>query len=314
MDKPLKFISPKGHEMSQNEVDLVFQSFFKSLESVKPIVEPPKDLREFHNRILWFEEKLREICFGLTYDLGSGKTLKREKNAENLVDALCNYDKYIKDKGFLIINEHLNPMELLNLVIDRDAPFVICEDIYLLGFTRDRSGLSQPQKNKIAVQAVSQAIWYLKKNKIPTIEKMKEALLDRGEHFFDLLQLERFNSESTLEDWISEVFPIPLDKRKGRTPKTGILAEHFENLILIPGVFTEDNRVNLLKLRFVIKCLAMSLKLLGLDKHVIEESPLIKLYHSSKNLIIESIIFEGISDAYSENSSIFGSKFDTKQR
>ena len=107
-----------------------------------------------------------------------------------------------------------------------------------------------------------------------------------------------------MEDWISEVFPIPLDKRKGR-PKAGISAEYFESLTLIPDVFTENNRVNLLKLRFVIKCLAMSLILLGIDKHAIKDIPLIQLYQSSKNFIIDLVVHEGIIDGCCENGSIF---------
>jgi hypothetical protein len=316
MDKPLRFISPSGQEMTKEEVTNMFSvmsnAFLHRPKRIQIKSEPPKDIREFEDRWGKYDEALRNLLFGFTYDIESGKTLKREKTPEVMVDALCRYEK--NTMNLKIINEQLQPWFLIAFIIEKDAPLVICDDIYLFGIERDRSGLSIPQKNKIAVQAVSQSIWHLKKNKIPTIEKMKEMLLDKHEPFFDLLQLDRFNSESTLEDWISEVFPLPLDERKGRTPKAGISAEHFENLIPIPGVFTEDNQVNLLKLRFVIKCLAMSLNLLGLDKHVIEDSPLIKLYQSSKNLIIDLMIFEGIRDAYSVNGSIFGPKFDIKQR
>lgn len=315
MDKSLKFISPSGQEMTKGEVanmfNLMSESFIPNKYTETKSV-PPKNLAEFEDRIGWYEESLRKLLFGFIHDIETGKTLKREISLELMVEALCDYEKRMEE--LQIINVQLQPLFLIALIIEKNAPLVICDDMYLFGIERERSALSKPQQNKIAVQAVAQTIWFLRKNDFPTIEKMKEVLLDKHEPFFQLLQLDRFNSESTLEDWISEIFPVPLKERKGRTPKVGVSEEYFNCLISIPGIFTEHNQVNLLKLQFAIKCLTRSLILMGMDKHAIEESSLIQFYNNPKNFIIELMIAGGIRDAYSENGSIFDSKFDMKQR
>ena len=187
MDKPLRFISPTGKELSKEDVTEMFSAILQRPERVKIKSEPPKNMQELEDRLGNYEDALRKLLFGLTYDIEEGKTLKREKTPEVMVEALCRYEKNIMN--LKLINEQLQPVSLLALIIEKDAPLVICDDIHLLGIERDRSGLSLPQKNKIAVQAASQAIWHLKKNKIPTIKEMKETLLNESAPFFDLLQL-----------------------------------------------------------------------------------------------------------------------------
>lgn len=315
MDKSLKFISPSGQEMTKEEVAKMFNVMSESFipnKYTETKSMPPKDMVAFEDRIVWYEESLRKLLFGFIHDIELGKTLKREITPEVMVEALCNYEERMEE--LKIINVQLQPLFLIALIIEKNAPLVLCDDMYLFGVERERSGLSIPQQNKIAVQAVAQAIWFLRKNKVPTIEKMKQILLDRDEPFFQLLQLDRFNSESTLEGWLSEIFPVPLKERKGRTPKGGISEGYFKLLIPIPGIFNEHNQVNLLKLRFAIKCLTRSLILLNVTKHVIEESSLIQFYNPSKNWIIDLMIYGGLRAGYCENGSIFDLKFDIKQR
>ena len=74
--------------------------------------------------------------------------------------------------------------------------------MYILGVNRDRSGLSAPQKNEIAIQVAAQLFWYIKKNEIPTIDTMVKCIRSKDGRFYSLLEMKRFQSPRTIEDWI----------------------------------------------------------------------------------------------------------------
>lgn len=247
-----------------------------------PITElhdrPPKDLKEFEDRLGNFEANLRDVLFGFTYNLETGKTLKRKKSTESIVEALCNFNEYSKNTTSSYIIEDLDSFCLLRLILERDASLMICEDTYLLGFKRDRSGLSVPQKNAIAVQATAQVLWYLNKNKLPTIESMTEYLLNKESPFYGLLRIGRFHNRRTIKNWISDVFPIPSSIRKGRPSQQEPSKINFKVLNPIPGIFMDEERViNVMKLRFTIQCLVRVLNVLGWSKNKIERSSLTKI-------------------------------------
>ena len=264
----------------------------------------PADERDFEARITKYEEDIRNKLFGYMYYLKESKTLKRDSSVETIVDFLCEYDKHA-DELFVITQCH-DGYSLLKQILEKDAPFAICQDTYLLGFERDRSGLSAPQMNVIAVQAAVQATWYLKKHKFPTIESMSEYLFDKKYPLYHLLEINRFHDPRTIFNWISKVFPIPNNARKGRPSLDETPKDDFNTLIHIPDIFLENgNVVNVLKLRFAIQCLTQVLKSLNWSKKRILESPLISLYQSPLKFYVVDYVYDWIAVAFEKNGGIF---------
>lgn len=289
-------------KIALKELLLIESDFFWEKPAlVEAVFNPPKSFSEFEDRLLEIEEKLRNVVFGLSYDTELGKTLKREKSNENIVTALCNYEKYVKG----VINEQCCSIGLLKLIIEKDAPFLVCDDEYILGVKRDRSGLSLPQKNKIAIQAAAQVFWYLEKNKIPTIDAMTSKLRDKKNALCTLWEINKFGSRA-IEDWICEVFPIPVHLRKGRPSKSGLSESYFDTLITIPEIFLEDNKmINFLKLKFAIISYTQILKTLGWSIDQIKDSIFIQQYKSFLKFYLWIYVKNWIEDTAKKNSSIF---------
>jgi hypothetical protein len=102
--------------------------------------------------------------------------------------------------------------------------------------------------NAIAVQAGAQVLWYLEKNKFPTIESMSEYLCDRKCPFYSLIEIDRFHDPRTIKNWISKIFPIPNNARKGRPSLHETSKDDFNTLIHIPDIFLKNgNVINVLK-------------------------------------------------------------------
>lgn len=307
MDK-VRWITCKGKdtkkETQKSMLDEMLERRYASLSFAELPAEPPKDWMEFENRIGKFENKLRDMLFGFTYNLETGKTLKREKSIESIVESLCDYDKY--SENIQVITEHFNPFLLLKLILEQDAPFVICEDTYLLGFKRDRSGLSLPQKNTITIQVAAQVLWYLEKNKIPTIELMSDHLLDKQHPFFKLFSIDRFHNPRTIKNWISKVFPVPSKLRKGRPSLNEVPEDLFNSIMPVPGIFFEDGKViNILKLQFTIQCITRILKTLSWTMNQIENSEFILLYQRPLKYYLRCYVATWIKKTFEENGSVF---------
>lgn len=286
-------------------LDRRYSSLLKQMQaSSAEEMTPPADERDFEARITKYEEDIKNKLFGLMYYLKESKTLKRDSSAETIVDFLCEYDKHA-DELFVITQCH-DAYSLLKQILEKDAPFAICQDTYLLGFERDRTGLSGPQMNVIAVQAAAQVTWYLKKHKLPTIESMSEYLCDRKCPFYSLLEIDRFHDPRTIRNWISKVFPIPNNARKGRPSLDETPKDDFNTLIHIPDIFLENgNVINMLKLRFAIQCLTRLLKSLNWSKKRIFESPLIGLYQSPLKFYVVDYVYDWIAVAFEKNGGIF---------
>lgn len=301
MDKSKKNLVISG-EIFPNDAVTVMQAM-ADRPSIYTPTEPPKNFKEFEDRLGIYLVDLYKLFFGLIYDVESGKTIKRKKDDETLLDALCNCDKFSKEVRFVI--EGMDHYSFLRNAIERDAPFVIYDDIYLLGVERDRSGLFLPEKNKIAIQIAAQVHWNLEKNKIPTIENMKDFLQNKKNLHYSLLQIQRFNAR-TICDWIRDVFPVPKDSRKGRPSKNGVPEDYFNDLTPIPGVFFEDCKViNFLKLRFTIIFLARVLKNLGWSIDHVKKSKFIHIYQSPLRFYPYNYVNDWLHAAYNENGSIF---------
>lgn len=300
------------------------ESFFKSqrIKSFQDLVEIAESRGAysdgFTDRLIEVESKLRDRFFGLTYEIVSTKMLRRDRSAEALMEALACGEKYFSDKE--VINEQIDWRGFLKSVLETDAPLFNYEEYLFgsVGVKRDRSGLTEPQKEAIAFQAGGQVLWHLEKNKIPTIEKMKELLLDKTNLFWELFDLKESSScpiprgwnPRTIENWVREIFPVPADLRKGRPSKKGIASSLFDNLVLIPEIFFENEaKINFLKLRFALACLTRVLKALGWSLEKIIESHFIKLYIRPLGfeffVFSKSIIENWIREAFTKKGSIF---------
>lgn len=155
MAKP---ISKSLKKTISNELELQLQLFLRESDCKKSL-PPYLGETSYEDRLLKVEEKARLLVFGLSYEIESKNIFKREKTTKNLVEILCAAEKYVDG----LINEHVDPHGFLKEVLEKDAPFYVCDDVYILGIERDRSGLSKNQKNKIVVQLAAQVIWSIKK-------------------------------------------------------------------------------------------------------------------------------------------------------
>jgi hypothetical protein len=261
--------------------------------------EAPCSDREFEERLGELLQYLRDRFFGITYEIVSSKTIKREKNNETLVEAMCNFEKCCNDKKYeALANEKLPIYGFLKLALEKDAPF---DSEYHLGIQRDRSGLSLPQKNAIAVQCAAQVLWHLEGSQIPSIEAMERTLLDRSRLFFDLLELDRFNNPRTIEDWVRAVFPVPRgDRKKGRLKSMTAFAD----IIFIPGIFTESG-VSFPRLRFALVSITRVLKALDWQLSEIVKSRPIILLVEKLQFYPRLYVMDWIEEAYVFNGSIF---------
>lgn len=247
----------------------------------------PKDVREFESRLnnifLHYHEKL----IGLAHYVGTRKTLDREINEEMLVDLLVAIEGFDKNKPFTV---HMDPITFLRIALEKDAPLGE-SDRYLLGVDRDRSGISQPDKNRIGVQAVAQAVWAIRKNKIPTIEKMKLVIRDDPD-LVNLLRTKDYDiqkvSERTLSNWISAIFPVPGGKRRGRPSKGGIPDFLFDKIVPISGILNGENKICFPKLFNVLVTQVNTLKIMGLSIEQALASKVIRFYLDALPVYLQS--------------------------
>lgn len=116
----------------------------------------------------------------------------RYKSIEFLTDALCLYEKQFPMGRVNHPKMESLEFDFLRSILEKNAPLFYAENQIFekLGFKRDRSGISLPQKKEIAVQATAQALWFVLRAKIPKIEKMKKKILDRDEPYYDLLEFD----------------------------------------------------------------------------------------------------------------------------
>ncbi len=216
----------------------------------------PNSIEEFEARLLDLLYYLRDRFFGVTYEVSSTKTVRREKTNQVLVDAMCDFEKFCKtEKLELLKEEKVECYEFLKLALEEDAPF---GSEYILGIKRDRSGITESQKHAIAVQSAAQVLWYLMQYSIPNITAMTTLLLNRKKPFFNLLNLRGFTPR-TIMDWISPIFSVPTEFRKQQDSKN---IEFMEILIQIPNIFTKDG-VSFPRLRFAVINISKVLQVLN---------------------------------------------------
>jgi hypothetical protein len=256
----------------------------------------------------WFEWKLgtifdalRDRFFGYTYDVVSKKTLRRDKSEESLVDALLCFEKYCEEHDDRLPTESLIPYKFLKLVLERNASlFGFEEELFdPIGIKRDRSGISLPQKNTIAVQCAGQILWHLEGRQIDSIEAMEERLLRKEPLLFQLLELHRFSSDRTIENWLRPIFPRPPEERKQPNRKGAL-----DRLVPIPGVHAEHG-TNFQKLQFAATSITRILRILGWKIDQVIDSTFIELLGRPIGPYLRSYLQDWVNQAYSCNSSIF---------
>jgi hypothetical protein len=302
MGNKFRCIDEKGEEISPDELPDAMYDFLRAVASTNaennrpPTSSPPKDLREFEERLGEFYERQYTRFFGLAFDISSGKTLRKEANAEALVKCLIDFEKNEQPIYYAQIESY----KFLKMALEKDAP-LFENDMYLLGINRDRSGLFLPQKNVISVQCAAQVLWHLEKGKIPTIEAMQNYLFDQSKPFFKLLQLHRFQGQRTIKRWISAIFPIPPANRK---MKSLPCEDSFQNLILIPDIYTNAG-VSFPRLIFAISCLSQILHAIGWQTSQISHSCFIQQLTQPIQFYPRLYISDWITESFAMNGIIF---------
>lgn len=261
------------------------------------LIPPLTNLEQFEDRLRTFLDELKNLFFGITYKT----TIKRDTSNQSLVAALLEYEKC--EKNLSLLPEKLETYSFLKLALEKDAPLLL-QDEYLLGIQRDRSGISDPQKNAIVAQCAARVLWFLEKNKIPTIMAMAKRLKNKKDPLCCLLELENFEIH-TIKNWIKQVFPVPKKERQGRDSEAGKPISNFADVVPIPGIFLEDGRVNFPKLRFAIMCTTRILKSLGYDLNSAVESRFITFYVQSLQFYPSRYVNDWAQEAFLGNSSIF---------
>lgn len=302
MGNKYRCIDEKGEEHSPDELPDSMYNFLRAVASANaesnrpPTSSPPKDLREFEERLGEFYECQYTRFFGLAFDISSGKTIRKEANAEALVKCLIDFEKNEQP----IYYAHIEAYKFLKMALEKDAP-LFENDMYLLGINRDRSGLFLPQKNVISVQCAAQVLWHLEKGKIPTIEAMQNYLFDQSKPFFELLQLHRFQGQRTIKRWISAIFPIPSANRKMKNLPCD---DYFQNLILIPDIYTNVG-VSFPRLIFAISCLSQILHATGWQMSQVSQSCFIQQLIQPIQFYPRLYVDDWVTESFAMNGIIF---------
>lgn len=282
---------------------------FKSVITCKAM--PPDDYRPFEWELSKARNSLQMRAFGLSYEVVPRKMLKRDKSDKNLVRFLGYCEQNRDKKSAFPTCDWSDPYPFFKEVLEQNKGLLDFED-YLFGLLeikRDFSGLSEPQKKEIACQAAAQVLWFLEKNKIPTLEEMRKRIFNKEHCFFKLFEIGgeslRINARVAC-NWVSKVCPIPKSLRKGRPGKNGVSSSVFDSLIPIPGIFSEDKTtVNFLKLRFSLACISRLLKTLGWSLDQVVESKFIKFYQGPLKINLLPYSKDWVEEAFLKNGSIF---------
>ncbi|WP_206740330.1 hypothetical protein, partial [Anaplasma marginale] len=223
------------------------------------------------------------------------------KSPEALVRTMIEWENFDENELGLRLLSVPCPYDFLKLALENDAPFLSSDDFYLLGVRRDRSGLSQNQKHKIAYQATAQVLWSLLRD-TPTATSMCDYLLTDQLPLQDLIGC-KF-SEDTVLDWLSEVNPDP---RKGRPSKKSPREFKGDAIVPIPGIFTKEDVViiNFPKLIFTLKCLTKVLNLLNVPFYKIFTSKCIKFYRNHLQFYPQVYTIDWLHEALEENRAVF---------
>lgn len=294
MNKQFPILDDKGREISKGQIAEMLAGMLAP-KNLPIKCEPPKNLQEFEDRLMNYCLEVNESSFGLDHEILPGKILKKEDMGTDLMVKVL---QELEKRESVVSNRVIDTYSFLKGVLEKDAS-LFGKDVYLIGLNRDRSGISEPKKNQIAVQAASQIGWFLDGTECNSIEKMTTRLLKKEEPLHVLLELERFNDRRTITNWINPMFPVPRQERKKK-----LHHRDFSNLLMIPGIYTEKG-VSFPRLRFALICLTRILKMFHWEVPKILESQFVQILSDRLQWYPKSYVKEWVIEAFSTNCRIF---------
>jgi hypothetical protein len=278
-----------------SEVERIKLRIKQSSEEI--LLKPPKDFDDFRERLGIFVRCIWQLVFGINHDVKESKTLKQEKSDKAIIEALCNFEKFCREKRSW--SEWVDAYPLLRSILEKDASLMEM-DLWLLGTERDREGLSLPQKNEISVQCAGQVLWDFEGIRIPTIAAMI-CRLKKEDKLKSLLDLGRFYDDGTLRGWLMPVFPKPEEHRKS---KNRLEPTDFEEIKPIPTIFSERG-VNFLHLRFAVICYTRILRIFNQGLDQILESKVIRSITHPLHFYPNMYVRDWVEEAFHMNGCIF---------
>lgn len=253
----------------------------------------PNNLQEFEDRLI---QLLDDLDNNIIFD----PNCKKIKNINSLDygthrQILDNYSS-----SPIFSEQIISPYKFLKSVLESNTS-LNGKDYYYLGVHRHGSILSKPEKNKIAVQCAAQIIWHFYKNTFPTIESMVLHLKNPNDKIFQFLEIYNFQSPRTFKNWIRSVFPIDENSRKCKKIKN---ENDFAEIWLQPDII-KANSVDFCKMRFVIECTTLIMKLLGYDLKDILNFPTISYFHCHLKFYLKKYVIDWVNEAYHGNGRLF---------
>jgi hypothetical protein len=278
-----------------SEVEKIKLRIKQCSEEIPP--KPPKDFDEFQERLGIFVRCIWQLVFGINHDVKESKTLRQEKSDEAIIDALCNFENFCREKRSW--SELVDAYPLLRSILERGGS-LMGMDLWLLGIERDRGGLSLPQKNEISVQCAGQVLWDIEGASIPTIAAMVKRLR-KEVALSNLLDLKRFHDDRTVRQWLMPVFPKPKGHRKR---KNRLESTDFEEIVPIPTIFSEKG-VNFLHLHFAAIRYTRILKIFNQTLDQILESKVIRKLTHPLRFYPSMYVRDWVEEAFHMNGCIF---------
>ncbi len=263
------------------------------------------------NRVLCVLKSLRTQFFGLSYEVGSTKTLKRDKSHKSLLKTYILYKKHIAENEHIL--EQVDLYLFLKEVLETKGLLSAEHEEHLfgsLGIKRNFSGLSKRQENIVKLQSAGAAFWLFKKNRTGPLEEVAEELLEESNPLYPLFAGPRYPmyteplfTPRVARGHLAEIFALP--KKAGRPPEEKKI--FIDGPVLIPRVFLKrDAGINFHKLRWVVTWTTVSLRALGCSLQEIKNSELITLHKAPLrdifSPICEFLIHDWILEAFSKSA------------
>lgn len=267
----------------------------------------------YFNRVFSVLKNLRTQFFGLSYELGSTKTLKRDKSHKSLLRTFFLYKKHVAGREHIL--EQVDLYLFLKEVLETEGLLSAEHEEYLfgsLGIKRNFSGLSKRQENIVKLQSAGAAFWLFKKNRTGLLEEVAEELLAENNPLYPLFAGPRYPMYKELlftprvaRGHLAKIFALP--KKAGRPPEENKI--FIDGPVLIPRVFLEhDAGVNFHKLRWVVTWTTVSLYALGCSLQEIKNSELITFHKAPLrdifSPICEFLINDWILEAFPKSAEL----------
>ncbi|NGX26159.1 MAG: hypothetical protein K940chlam6_00071 [Chlamydiae bacterium] len=293
--------------------DMLEMMIDNRVEKMNMPVDPPKDEKEFHGRLVrLFESGFNEV-FGLQQYFEENKSIRGEVTIESYIEIKKKIrKKEIGGDSTLVKKEVLSPYQFLKLSLERDFPFTQQEQYYL-GIFPDLGGISRPDRKVIGIQAAGQVLWY-ENRKTPLCISDIPKYINSNEKLVDFLDLYNFKPNKkppntrVLRNQLREVYPLPRNmRRKYQKPTVDMSGTYFSKIISIPRIFIKRDplRINYLKLRVAIMAITRTLSILGKSRAEVFSSPIILHYRTPLRFYCKDFIGDWVEESLDFNGNIF---------